>query len=246
MAGLPKKYIKKYGVTKKAWAAYRKDKNSRKTAGGAKMATKRKRRAPARRRSTTRATTRAAARRTYTPRRRYTRRRASTAIMGRARRRRVSGFSINKVADVARIGLTGAAGAVLTGAGVRALPVTTAQSKAWTQFALGAALYMFAPKRRKFGKVVKIAGIGATIASATSLVKMFMPEIPMLSGLDNPYYTGGGMKGIVDRSAVREIADNSSKSSSMNATFDSLKNVNMGAGYDSFSPASAYMSSHGW
>jgi len=46
MAGLPKSYIKKYGISKKAWAAYRADRKKGKTNKSASSSTPKRRKRP--------------------------------------------------------------------------------------------------------------------------------------------------------------------------------------------------------
>jgi hypothetical protein len=176
MAGLPKSIIKKYGMTKKAWAVFR-------GKGGGKKAAKRRRAKP--KKHTARARPkRARAKRTRTPagetqhggkkmakRRKGIRRRARRAF------RRVSVAMESRPGKVLTMAVMAAAGGVGTSVIVNNAPVLKDQGKtvkSAIQGGLGLAAILFVKNRQ-----VKSLGAGAVIAGVMGLAKDLFKVEPL-------------------------------------------------------------------
>lgn len=176
MAGLPASYLKKYGM-KQGWKKYKADQAKKKKPGS--KTTKRKA-APTMARKKTR---RRVSRKPTTPRRTTRRRtRRSNALGG-------IGGNVNAkmLVKVAQLFATGSAGAIVSSSAVNAVPFLqdkSPQTKALSQAGIGLLMLMAGRKM----PAVRVAGIGAGMAAATSLVRQYLPQVPMLSG--NDYYDG--------------------------------------------------------
>ncbi len=175
MAGLPKSYIKKYGISARAWREYRKTKRKKPTAkkktttkkrGGKTVA---KRKAPARRRP--------AAKRKAAPKTRAVVRRARSAVRrvttGTRRRTKTMMTATTRAAVKTGIGIAGAAGSAAI---VNTLPLS-GPAKAWSQLAIGLGLIALSPKR---AVNLKIAGSGAALVAALAVLKTSGIPIPQL------------------------------------------------------------------
>jgi len=180
MAGLPKSYIKKYGISARAWREYRKAKRKTKKRGGGKVA----KRKTTRRKSTRRAAPRrkASRRRTYRSRARAVTRRARTTMRG------VMSKS-TQAAIKTGIGVAGAAGSAML---LNSLPMD-ARTKAWSQLALGVGLIALTPKR---AMNMKLAGSGAALVGAMAVMRTAgLPIPPLMAGTNRMglnYYPGMG------------------------------------------------------
>lgn len=168
MAALPKAIIKKYGMTKKAWAVFRKQKGA-----GAESAPKRKRRKRAAKSSTKSRT----ASGSQQGEKKMAKKRKS--FRGRARRaaRRVGVAMETRPGKVVTMAVTAAAGGVASSFVVNKTPILKDQgrgTKSLIQGAVGLAAIMFIRNRH-----VKSLGAGAVIAAAMGAAKEFLRVEPL-------------------------------------------------------------------
>jgi hypothetical protein len=206
MAGLPKKYAR-MGF-KKGWRAYR--------AAKAKPRRRKSRRAsskPARRsRKRTRTIVRRSRKRAPVARKVTRRRRRSSRRAGGL----IPRLKAPNMRGIQRAGvqvLSGVGGAIGTGAVARMVPVgNTAQ--AWLQLGTGAAMVTMIPPKRQ---LLRLAGLGAGIAGALSLVRQAIPGLPLLSGCAGctPGYMGvnyrAGNLGRLPSAIARSVATGSGR-----------------------------------
>jgi len=176
MAGLPASYLKKYGM-KEGWKKYKTDQARKKKKRSGSKTTNRKAATMPKRK-----TRRTSTRRKAAPRRTY-RRRSKSGTMGGI------GGNVNArmLTKVVQLFATGSAGAIVSSSAVNAIPMLqnqTPTTKALSQAGIGLAMILAGRKM----PAVRVAGIGAGMAAGTSLIRQFLPEIPMLSG--NDYYDG--------------------------------------------------------
>lgn len=170
--GLPKKYAK-MGF-KKGWRAYKAAKRS-----------------PSR--------SRKQASRSPKPKRRTRKSPLNPRAMVNPRRRAprtMRGFMTNTTKALISVG-TGAVGAVASAGVVNTLPVQTAQGRALTQTGIGIGAMVLSPRRLWW---MRVAGAGAALNGAVSLLKASGVPLPYLSGTDqmilSPRYRRTSLSGI--------------------------------------------------
>jgi len=159
MAGLPKSYIKKYGISKRAWTEYRKAKR-----GG--------RKSPARK-TATRKTSRAMVSRKTAPAR------TKRKIVTRATAKNVMDKT---TANALKIG-SGVGGAVGTAMLIKMLPFGKT-GQAFTQLLSGLGMMALIPKKRR---IIRYAGYGSALAGGLAVLKTTFPDVPLLAGNNKAY-----------------------------------------------------------
>lgn len=195
--GLPAKYAK-MGFSR-GWKAYRAASGKTKRSSSSRKRRRTKTRTASARKSTASYRRPAAA----TPARRSRRRRSFMPRFGIPRRPAKSTIQLALNTGIA------AGGAIGSAALVRALPIANAKARAASQLAIGALTLLMAKGR---ARMLRLAGVGATMAGALAVTREVFPQFPVMAGYsDRLALMGSGWKDRVARDP-RLTAFNSSMS----------------------------------
>ncbi len=182
MVKLPKSIIKKYGITKKAWAVFRGTKSGRK-AKAKRAAPAKRRKSPKRARRSVAASTTKESGGSIMARRKRSKGKKRAPGVRRRHARRVAGRIVGSgPAQMLTGAATMTAGAVVTSLAINKIPTVNTLSpnmKSGLQMALGALGMLFMKNKH-----VKLAGTGSFIAGAMGLTKKLLNVDPMAGSGD--------------------------------------------------------------